>query len=157
MHYNCPGFLLQLTWHPGSIVTSVILFSQTNVDNLMLTFPNIFTWGIKSNNQSLHTCEKQAYISNRFCSRVTETKSVTIAPCLPYRADFDTKNVIRRAVTWAFWICQTIRLWPKGRLGEKREISGRYFYWSLSPCVHVFRPILMEESVWALKVQIFSI
>ena len=32
----------------------------------------------------MHTCEKQAYISNRFCSRVTETKSVTIAPGLPY-------------------------------------------------------------------------
>ena len=39
---------------------------------------------MKSNNQSLHTCEKQAYISNRFCSRVAETKSVTIAPGLPY-------------------------------------------------------------------------
>ena len=37
-----PGFLLQLTSHPGSIVTSVIIFSQTNFDHLMLTFPNIF-------------------------------------------------------------------------------------------------------------------
>ena len=34
--------------------------------------------------QSLHTCEKQAYISNRYCSRAIETKSVTIAPGLPY-------------------------------------------------------------------------
>ena len=42
----------------------------------MLTFPNIF--------QSLHTGEKQAYISYRFCSRATETKSVTIAPGLLY-------------------------------------------------------------------------
>ena len=50
----------------------------------MLTFPNIFAWGIKPNNQSLHTGEKQAYISNRFCSRASETKSVTIAPGLPY-------------------------------------------------------------------------
>ena len=59
-------------------------FSQTNFDHSMLTFPNIFAWGIKSNNQSLHTCEKDACVSNRFCSRVTETKSVTIAPGLPY-------------------------------------------------------------------------
>ena len=61
-----------------------LFFSQTNFDHLMLTFPNIFAWGIKPNNQSLHTGEKQAYISNRFCSRATETKSVTIAPGLPY-------------------------------------------------------------------------
>ena len=85
-----PGLLLQLTSHPGSIVTSVIIFSQTNFDHLMLTFPNVFTWGIKTNNQSLHTCEKQAFISNRFCSRVTETKSVTIAPGLPYLGTFAT-------------------------------------------------------------------
>ena len=32
----------------------------------------------------MHTGEKQAYISNRFCSRASETKSVTIAPGLPY-------------------------------------------------------------------------
>ena len=36
------GLLLQLTSHPGSIVTSVIIFSQTNFNHLMLTFPNIF-------------------------------------------------------------------------------------------------------------------
>ena len=60
-----------------------LFFSQTNFDHLMLTFPNVFARGIKTNNQSLHTCEKQAYISNRFCSRVTETKSVTIAPVSP--------------------------------------------------------------------------
>ena len=38
----------------------------------------------KAKNQSLHTGEKQAYISNRFCSRASETKSVTFAPGLPY-------------------------------------------------------------------------
>ena len=37
-----PGLLLKLTSHPGSIVTSVIVFSQTNFDHLMLTFPNVF-------------------------------------------------------------------------------------------------------------------
>ena len=82
-----PRAMSQMTSHPGSIVTTVIVFSQTNFDHLMLTFPNIFARGIKSNNQSLHTREKQAYISNRFCSRVTETKSVTIAPGLPYTVE----------------------------------------------------------------------
>ena len=44
---------------------------------------NFFASAIKPNNQSLHSGEKQAYISNHFCSRVTETKSVTITPGLP--------------------------------------------------------------------------
>ena len=99
-----PRLLLQLTSHPRSIVTSVIIFSQTNFDHLMLTFPNIFAWGIKTNNQSLHTCEKQAYISNGFCSRVTETKSVTIAPGLPYT---DKKTMVSALVQW---ICHQTEL-----------------------------------------------
>ena len=40
--YICPGLLLQSTSYPGSIVTSVIIFLQTNFDHLILTFPNIF-------------------------------------------------------------------------------------------------------------------
>ena len=102
-----PGLLLQLTSHPGSIVTSVIIFSQTNFDHLMLTFPNVFAWGIKTNNQSLHTCEKQAYISNRVCSRVTETKSVTIAPGLPY---------VETYIEDELWI----GLWMGSRVGGSR-------------------------------------
>ena len=70
---------------------------------------------------------------------------------------FRRKNVIRRAVTWTFWICQNHWISTKGGggLGDKnREKSGMFKMITVSMFSNRF---WWEKVFWASKIQVFKI